>query len=71
MVRTNYIRWSDNDILFVLNKHFKLDFYNAGSLKQHSTGQTLNDIFEFVISTVMSHSELFFYLYSTWIQNSG
>jgi hypothetical protein len=60
MVRTNYIRWSDNDILFVLNQHFKLDFYNAGPLKQHSTGQTLNDIFEFVISTVMSHSEFFF-----------
>jgi len=34
MVRTSYIRRDDNDVHFVPNKHSKLDFYSASTLKQ-------------------------------------
>jgi hypothetical protein len=28
----------DNDVYFVLDQHAQLDFYSAGTLKQHSMG---------------------------------
>ena len=39
MARTSYIRWDDNDVLFVLDQHAKLDFNSVGSLKQQSAGR--------------------------------
>jgi hypothetical protein len=39
MTRTSYIRWNDNDIRFVLDRHASLDFYSASSPKQHSVGR--------------------------------
>ena len=31
------IWWDDDEVRFVLDQHTQLDFYSAGSLKQHST----------------------------------
>jgi hypothetical protein len=39
MEKTSYIKWDDDYVCFVLDKHAYLDFYSAGSLKQQSMGR--------------------------------
>ena len=38
---TKLFQWDDDDddVLFVLDQHAELDFYNANSLKQQSAGR--------------------------------
>jgi hypothetical protein len=39
------LQWNNDEVLFVLDQHAELDFYNASSLKQPSAGQDLKALF--------------------------
>jgi hypothetical protein len=49
MMRTRYIWWEDNDVLFVLDQHAEFDFYSASSLKQKSTGRSVASLWHIIL----------------------
>jgi len=42
VARTSYVRWDNDDVLFVLHQHVISDYYSASSLKQQLVGKSDN-----------------------------